>query len=454
MDDQFTFDEDPEMTNLKRSFSQAVLAIKSLMPTPQFEKFIKPLEIVGREEHLVFVSAPGKFVQSWVQDKYRRQLEESLSSELGERVEIVLEARVQVRTADASASQPTLFSPLVDSINAAYTFENFVMGDSNQVACKGSEAVANDPGKFANPFYIFGPVGVGKTHLAWAVHNRAQCGRKNGSVSYTTAHEFSQRFVAALKSGTIPQFHRSFESCHLLIIDDIAFVERGAKFQEELFHLFNSFVTSGRQLVLCSDRAPRELQIEERLRSRMESGLVADIQTPDTTLRKRILEARADSDGVTLDAEVCEFLAVSVPGNIRSLIGAWTSLSVFSSISGKPLDLELAKTIVANQFGRLEPSRPSSDQIIDAVARIASVTRDDLVGPGRQAWLTQPRHLAMFMIRELLDESWKRIGTHFGNRDHSSVIHAHKKIEELCRSDSEVQDMYRQAKRALGIDPE
>lgn len=452
MDDQFTFDEEPEMRQLKRNFDRAKLRLKEMIPPVQFDKFIKSLELTGREEHLVFVAAPGKFVQEWVRDKYRKQLETALCEESGELLEIVLEARLRERQADDRAVSFTSSVPTHDSQFAHYTFDNFVIGESNRIACKGCQEVSKKLGKFCNPLYIFGPTGVGKTHLAWATYNLTQKQHPRLRVEYMTAHEFSQRFVVALKAGTIPQFHRSFESCRALIIDDIAFVERGQKFQEEMFHLFNAFVQDGRQLVLCADRAPRNLMIDERLRSRMESGLVADILPPDTDLRYRILRKKADNENLKIDDEVCEFLAANVPGNVRTLLGAFTTLMILSGIGATEPTVELAKSVIAKQFGRDTPSLPTAEQIIDVVAKDAGVSREELIGPSRNAWLAQPRHLAMFLIRENLNESWKHIGARFSNRDHSTVIHAHRKIGQLLASDEELRAKCEHLRRQLGLD--
>lgn len=450
MDDQFTLDEDPNTTQVRRKFERARARLKEMMPVAQWKKFIEPLAVSGREGHVVLVAAPGKFVQDWVREKYRKQLETALAEELGEDIEVFVEARLHERTpGDAPAA---IGAPIAESPNDCYTFENFVTGDSNRFAREALEAAVKKLGKYCNPVYVYGPTGVGKTHLAWAAINFATKKSATLRAQYLTAKDFSQRFVLALEAGSVPKFHRSLETSKLLIVDEVPFVERGKKLQEELFHLFNTMIQEGRQLIICGDRPPRELAIEDRLRSRMQSGVLAAIDPPDTALKAQIVKAKAEQEGVILSDDVCEFLAANAPGNVRVLLGALTTLLVYSSILGKAPTTEVAREVLEKQCGPPREKTITAEQIIEAVGRTCGIQVEELIGPSRSAWIVMPRHLAMYLIRDLVHESCKHIGARFSGRDHSSVIHACRKIETLISSEAEVKSLRERVVKSLGIE--
>lgn len=450
MDDQFTFDEDPPTTLLKRKFERARARLKEMMPVAQWKKFIEPLSVSGREGHVILVAAPGKFVQDWVREKYRKQLEYALVEELGEEIEIFVEAKLNERAQTDYA--PSVGAPIADGATDRFTFDNFVTSDSNRLAREAFEATATKLGKFCNPLFAYGPTGVGKTHLACAAINLAKKNSPNIKTEYLTARDFSQRFVSALGSGSVQKFNRSLENCRLLVVDEVPFVERGPKLQEELFHLFNAMIQEGRQLIICGDRPPRELAIEDRLRSRMQSGVLVSIDPPDTALKAEIVKARAKQEGVELDDDVCEFLGANAPGNVRVLLGALTTLLVYSSISGKPPNTDLAREVLEKQCGPPREKTLTAEQIIQAVAKTSGLSSNELLGPSRSAWIVLPRHLAMYLIREFVHESCKQIGARFGGRDHSSVIHACRKIQGLLSTDAEMKSLRDKVVKSLGIE--
>ncbi len=443
MEDQLSFADNPDQLTLKKAFEKALYRMQDAMPRAQFEKFLKPLEVTGRELHLLFVNAPGKFVQEWVRDKYRQHLEEILSEELGERIELVLEATLQSKPAHENLNLVT--PPLVaEKATDRYSFDNFVIGPSNALAFNGAKAVAEKPGKFCNPLFLYGQTGLGKTHLMWAIHNLISENNPKAVVKCITSQMFAADFVNALDKGTVAIFRRNLENCSVLLIDDIGFLEGKNRTQEELFHVFNQLHQDGKQIVLTSDRPPRDhAKIDEKLRTRFECGLVADIQPPDTETRAEIVRRKAEGEGVDLDEEVCEFLAGQTPGNVRSLLGALTTLLVHASLSKAKPNVSLAAQVIEKQFGRPEPVKSSPEQIIKTVSSYFNVPVDQMVSSTRKAWVAHARHVAVYLLREATGESWKRLGERFGGRDHSSIMHAYNKVNSLLVDDPEMrQDVY------------
>jgi chromosomal replication initiator protein len=440
MDDQYTLDDQPELLRLKTAFDRARRRIQAEMPKSQFEKFLKPLEPVATEGHLLIVAAPGRFVQEWVRDKYRKQLERFLEEEAGARFELVLEARLQERQAEDTPPVVSVAAAIADQSVERYRFDNFVVGESNVLAYNGAIKVAENPGEFCNPLFIYGDTGLGKTHLLWAIANQLKKA-KGQKVLYMTAQEFAARFVEALDRGAVPAFRRTFESAAALLVDDVGFVDGKPKIQEELFHVFNALHQNRRQIVFCSDRAPKEhLRMEEKLRSRLDGGLVADVLPPDTETRAEIARRHGESEGARLEPDACDFLASHVPGNVRTLIGAVTTLLFYSSMKGRPADEELAREVVHKQFGRLEPAKPSAEAILKAVSAYYKVQPEELCSSSRKAWVTHARHVFIYLDKRILNESWKRMGDRLGGRDHSSIIHGHDKIEKLVAEDPDVAD--------------
>lgn len=452
MDNQLSFADNPDQLILKKAFERALFRMEDAMPRAQFEKFLKPLTVTGREAHLLFVNAPGKFVQEWVRDKYRNQLEELLSEELGETVELVLEATLQLKPVSESRA---LVAPAIIAERATdrYSFDSFVIGPANALAYNGAKSVAENPGKFCNPLFLYGETGLGKTHLMWAIVNAISENQPKAVVRYITAQEFAADFVNSLDKGTVAIFRRNLEACSVLLVDDIGFLEGKNRTQEELFHIFNQLHQDGKQIVLSSDRPPRDhIKVDEKLRTRFECGLVADIQPPDTETRAEIVRRKAHGDGVKLDDEVCEFLAGQTPGNIRSLLGALTTLLVHASLSQAKPNVALAAQVIEKQFGRPEPVKASPEQIIRAVSSHFNVPVDQMVSSTRKAWIAHARHVAVYLLRDATGESWKRLGERFGGRDHSSIMHAYSKVHSLLDEDKELLQDVQALRRDLHLD--
>jgi chromosomal replication initiator protein len=312
------------------------------------------------------------------------------------------------------------------------------VGQSNRLAFAGAKAVAAEPGTKFNPLFIYGSSGLGKTHLLHAIARQILAQNPGFPLVYVSAQQFAEDFVNSLQANKIEQFRRAQRSVGVWLVDDIQFIAGKDKTQEEVFHTFNYLHGLGKQIVLTSDRPPRDLYMDERLRSRFEAGLVTDVQMPDTETRCAIIKSKADQERVDLTHEVAMYLAENVPGNIRVLEGALTKLVVQASVDDRPLDVDIAGELVEKYYRKGALAKPGFDQIVETVSRHFKIPPIDITGTSRKAPIVHARHVAVFITREITGDSWKHIGSLFGDRDHTSMMHGHSKIQELMHYDKDL----------------
>jgi len=325
----------------------------------------------------------------------------------------------------------------MNSPNGRFNFENFVVGPSNQFAHAACKAVANQPGSTYNPLFIYGGVGLGKTHLLHAIGSQISAASPNSSVVYLSIETFINELINAIRYEKIPEFHNRYRSIDILLLDDVQFMAGKERTQEEFFHTFNALYDSQKQIVVTSDKVPKEIpELAERLRSRFEWGLIADIQMPDMETRVAILNKKADLENVPLSNEVALFLASHIHSNVRVLEGTLTRLKAFSEISGQPISIDMCKNVLKDILINKQADM-RIDDIIKTVARHFSIKTTDIKSQKRAKNIAFARQVAMFFCRELTSESFPEIGNHFGGRDHSTVIHAVNKIESQMKDDSE-----------------
>ena len=340
---------------------------------------------------------------------------------------------------------PPPASPRTDDggINPKYTFDSFVIGSSNRFAHAAALAVAEAPAQAYNPLFIYGHTGLGKTHLLHAVANYVGAHSANMTVRYVTSETFVNDFINSLRDKRIEGFKQRYRTYDVLLIDDVQFFEHKERIQEEFFHTFNSLHEAGRQIVMSSDRPPRDIAtLEDRLRSRFEWGLITDIQPPDLETRIAILRRKVKYDGIDVDdAEVLTFIASRVSTNIRELEGALTRVVAFSSLTGRRMDVALAQDVLRDVFPQGEAAAVSIDRIQELVCERFSVSFGELTGDRRSQNIVYPRQVAMYLSRELTDSSLPKIGKEFGGRDHTTVIHATSKIARLIREDRSVYNL-------------
>jgi chromosomal replication initiator protein len=333
--------------------------------------------------------------------------------------------------------------------NLRFTFENFVVGSSNQFAHAASLAVANQPGTAYNPLFIYGGVGLGKTHLLHAIG--AFIVQRNPSliVEYFSAETFVNDLISAIQYEKIPEFHKKYRSIDVLLVDDVQFMAAQERTQEEFFHTFNALYDSEKQIVVTSDKVPKDIpELEERLQSRFEWGLIADIQPPDMETRAAILNKKAMVEEIDLPSDVCHFLARHIQSNVRILEGSLTRLKAFSEVSGQPMSIEMCKSLFKDILGA-KRNFISIEEVIRTVAKHYGLKPTDLKSPKRAKPMTQARQIAMYLCRELTNESFPEIGSRFGGRDHATVIHAVNKVAAQLEADPDIQRNLQELRKSM-----
>ncbi|MDA8180343.1 MAG: chromosomal replication initiator protein DnaA [Deltaproteobacteria bacterium] len=410
-----------------------------------FETWLRPLRYVTREGPILFVATPHKFFKQWIEDNHLARIEEIARKELAEEVtvEIMVGSEEEEPPSPGSVSSrlmlpeeaATRARTVFGLLNNRYTFDRFVIGTGNQFAHAASVAVANDPGNSYNPLFIYGGVGLGKTHLLHAIGNAALEKSPRLKVCYIPAEKFTNDLIASLRSGKMSDFKERYRNVDLLLMDDVQFIAGKRSTQEEFFHTFNELYSTRRQVVVTSDKFPKEIpDLEERIQSRFEWGLVADIQAPDIETRVAILNRKAELENITLPEDVALFLATVVKSNIRELEGCLIRIGAHASLTRKEINLDLAKAILAPILGSAG-REISPDMIQKAVADHFGVKLSELRSDRKHKVIAMPRQVAMFLMREMTRCSFPDIGQRFGGRDHTTVMYAVKKIEKNLADD-------------------
>jgi chromosomal replication initiator protein len=414
-----------------------------------FHIWLEPLELVHRSEAALFVRAPGH-IRTWVKERHRDHLARAVKCVLGPRatVEVVDDAW---QPADSLQTSPNQAEPERSTLNPKYTFGQFVIGDGNRLAHAAALAVAEMPAHAYNPLFIYGPPGLGKTHLLQAIGNYVQVYGNGLRVQYATVEDFTSDFVRSLRSNDTAAFRDRFRGADVLLLDDVQFLADKLKTKEEFFHTFNALYETGRQLVLTSDRPPADHdEFEDRLRERFASGLVADIQPPELDVRLAILRKRARLDSITdVGEDTLAEVAARVTASIRSLEGALIRVVAYASLKGEDPTPELARHVLASLYPASTPRPCSLEAIQQAAAVEFGITREALVAHDRRPTLAFARQVAMYLARELTQESLPAIGASFGGRNHSTVLHAHRKIEAGLQRDQAIVDKVDSLRRRL-----
>jgi chromosomal replication initiator protein len=389
------------------------------------------------------LSVPNDFTREWIEGHFLDLIGAAVRDAGGTERQIQLSVEQEVEPAGPMQQEaPSAARPAFD-MSQKYTFDSFVIGSSNRFAHAAALAVAESPAQAYNPLFIYGGTGLGKTHLLQAVGGYVAEHSKKLSVRYITSEMFMNDFINSLRDKRIEGFKQRYRTYDLLLIDDIQFLEHKERIQEEFFHTFNSLYEAGRQIVISSDRPPREIStLEERLRSRFEWGLITDIQPPDLETRIAILRKKVKTDGIHVpDPQVLTFIAGRVSTNIRELEGALTRVVAFSSLTARPMTVELAQDVLKDVFPQGEAPEVSIERIQTAVSERFGLSMEELCGDRRSQNIVYPRQVAMYLSRELTDASLPKIGREFGGRDHTTVIHATSKIARMIREDRSVYNL-------------
>jgi len=393
------------------------------------------------------LGVPNDFTREWIEGHFLGLIGAAVRDVTGQErhVGLTVSERVLPETAPLLLEPPQRASVAGDGMgmNPKYTFDLFVIGSSNRFAHAAALAVAEAPAQAYNPLFIYGGTGLGKTHLMQAIAQYVGEHSSDLSVRYVTSETFMNDFINSLRDKRIEGFKQRYRTYDLLLVDDVQFFEHKERIQEEFFHTFNSLYEGGSQIVMSSDRPPRDIAtLEERLRSRFEWGLITDIQPPDLETRIAILRKKVKTDGIHVpDPQVLSFIASRISTNIRELEGALTRVVAFSSLTGRSLSVELAEDVLKDVFPQGEAAEVSIRRIQELVSERFQLTMDELCGDKRSQNIVYPRQVAMYLSRELTDSSLPKIGKEFGGRDHTTVIHATSKIARLIREDRSVYNL-------------
>jgi chromosomal replication initiator protein len=405
-----------------------------------FDLWVAPLSCDGIDADTLLLSGPREVV-AWSTDRLRPLLEAATRSVIGPaatlQITVAGERLPAARSARTTTPDPEP-APAPPTLNPRYTFEEFVIGESNHLAHAAALSVAELPAQAYNPLFIYGPPGLGKTHLLHSIGNYIRLFGGGLTVHYTTVETFTNEFISALSGGSLTSFKHRLRTADVLLVDDVQFLERKARTEEELFHTINALYDAGSQLVLTSDRLPSDLDaLEERLRERFEAGLVTDIGRPDFATRLTILRRRAAHDGaVSIEDEALEVVAASVDASVRALEGALTRVTAYASLTGQPVTGEVAEEVMQ----RLAPRRrarstPTIEAIQAAACEQFGVSQEELLSRSRVARVAWPRQAAMYVARELTGHSLPVIAQRFGGRDHTTVLHACRRVADRLATD-------------------
>ncbi|MFU8890611.1 MAG: chromosomal replication initiator protein DnaA [Anaerosomatales bacterium] len=431
--------------------------VRSELNTPTFKTWFEhtsPMEV--KDDSLV-IAVQNEFAREWLESRYSGLLRSALLQVLGQElsVEFIVPAE---GASSASAASDAEVAELMSSsepdvapkarksengeFNPKYTFDSYVIGASNQFAHAAALAVAEAPGRAYNPLFIYGGVGLGKTHLLQAIGHYVQMSFPHLKVKYVSTEQFTNDFINSIgdrDKKRIDGFRRQYRTNDVLLVDDIQFLKGKEGTQEEFFHTFNTLQQAGKQVVLSSDRTPKEIEkLEERLRSRFEMGLITDIQPPDLETRIAILRRNVEVQNLSVPDDVLSFVADRVSSNIRELEGALIRVMAFSSLTRHPVDIELARDVLKDIFPERSKRPITLATIQREVCKYYSLSHSELVGGKRSQAIVYPRQIAMYLTRELTELSLPAIGAEFGGRDHTTVMHAKAKIEKLINADREV----------------
>jgi chromosomal replication initiator protein len=468
----------------KNVWNECLIIFRERLNTQSYKTWFEPILPSRFDGNTFFVQVPSQFFSEWLDEHYYSLINEALTKVIGHEISVdyivtpeerlssntdnldtATQQEILIETKNASSSSENISSPIrkihnnspakpaiISSLNPRYTFNNYIKGESNQFARAAAQAVANNPGGTSfNPLVIYGGVGLGKTHLVHAIGNQLLSSGRTDRVLYTSSEKFTVEFVESIQKDNVNGFSNFYRSLDLLIVDDIQFFVGKEKTQDIFFHTFNTLHQLGKQIVLSSDKPPKELKgLNERLISRFQWGLTADIQPPDLETRIAILNKKSENEGIELPHEIVEFIASNVTSNIRELEGCLISLLARSSLNNRDVDLDLAKDVVKSIVGEVR-THVTIEEIQRIVCESLNIPEDLIRAKTRKQEIVMARQIAMYLAKELTNSSLKTIGLHFGGRDHSTVIHAYQTVEDSIKLDPKQRNLVQQLRSKLEL---
>ncbi|MCM3041366.1 chromosomal replication initiator protein DnaA [Paenibacillus motobuensis] len=418
--------------------------INTKLSKPSFDTWFKATKIVSINDHSIVISAPTTFAVEWLESRYTKLVATTVYEYLGNQVDVtfVIEKSAPPEQPPVYKEPPTPVQTeesISHMLNPKYTFDTFVIGSGNRFAHAASLAVAEDPARAYNPLFLYGGVGLGKTHLMHAIGHYILEHSPSRKVVYISSEKFTNEFINAIRDNRAESFRNKYRNIDILLIDDIQFIAGKESTQEEFFHTFNALHEESKQIIISSDRPPKEIPtLEERLRSRFEWGLITDIQPPDLETRIAILRKKAKAENLDIPNEAMMYIANQIDTNIRELEGALIRVVAYSSLINQDITTHLAAEALKDIIPSSRPKMITIQDIQQRVGEFFNLKMEDFKARKRTKAIAFPRQIAMYLSRELTDFSLPKIGDAFGGRDHTTVIHAHEKISQQIKSDPEL----------------
>jgi chromosomal replication initiator protein len=439
-------------------WESALSTLEGRIKPHNFEMWLKPIHCTGIDGQRITLTAPSRWIKDWFQDNYQSIVLDAIRAQTNQEYEIVFEVRESEPHAEAGLKEPApkpvvpteRAEPTATDLLAKYTFDAFVVGPSNQLAHAASRAVAEIPAGKYNPLFIYGGVGLGKTHLVHAIGHRLREKHPQWRILYIKTEAFINEFITCIRNGKIDEFRTRYrDKCDVLLMDDIQFLAGKDRTQEEFFHTFNSLFEGHKQMVFTADKYPHEIpDLEDRLRSRFQNGLIADIQPPELETRIAILKKKAELDDIPLPDDVAIYLATNIKSNVRELEGLLQRVAAFAGLQEQPITIEFAKETLKNFLTQASHSL-TVEAVQKEVANYFNVKLTDLKSPKRHQAIARPRQIAMYLARKLCKSSYPELGQKFGGKDHTTVLSACRKIEQLVQTDPKTRHTVEELERHL-----
>jgi chromosomal replication initiator protein len=435
--------------------------IQEKISKQNFDTWIKPIKIVAMEDKCVQLAVPNKFFKDWLLDNYASTIKQSLQNAAGIDVDIDFVLSKNKETDSEPAAKHTAYTKNTSAatisrgknfsfLNDNYNFDRFVVGPCNQFAHAASTAVAKQPAKNYNPLFIYGGSGLGKTHLLNAIGLLANATHPSLNIMYVSAEEFMNEMINSIRYDRMPKFREKYRNISCLLIDDIHFLAGKDRTQEEFFHTFNTLHDSGKQIVVTSDKFPKDIpNLESRLRSRFEWGLIADIQPPEIETKIAIIEKKVQENNIELPNNVVHYIASHVESNIRELEGFLVRIGAYSSLTGREIDLDLVKEVLSSLVKHNKKGEVNIEEIIKVIAGKLNIKISDIKAHNKNKNIVFARQIAMYLARKLTNYSFPDIGQKIGGRDHSTVIYANNKISNSIKVDPKLKNLIQEIEDIL-----
>ncbi len=457
-----------ELTEKNQIWERALAEIELSISRPSFLTWFQNTSIAEQNNDIIVVNVPNNFVKDWLSNKYHKIIINALRSLSPSVRDVEYAISSQPSASQKNIPRYKLFPKNIQeeqlgfdemcidktaNLNPRYTFDNFIVGSFNELAHAAAQAVTKNLGSSYNPLFVYGGTGLGKTHLIQAIGNKIKQENPKAKVQYLTSEKFANEYVMAMQNNAIPAFKEKYRKHDLLIIDDVQFFSAKFRFQEEFFHIFNTLYEESRQIVFSSDRPPKTIpELEERLRSRFEGGMLADIQPPEYEARKAILQAKINQKGLSIPEEILDYIARNIQTNIRELEGALQSVIAHSKLLNKTPALQEIKEVLQKNIKAKK--KTTIIHLIKTVAEFYNISEKEIFEQTRKKQIVLPRQIAMYLLREDFNSSYPYIGEKFGGKDHTTVIHAYEKISNNIKINEKIKDDIKQIREILYLKEE